>query len=49
MGKTGVMVSLNPPTVEYVPIENIAGGMRTVQFDLDTITTARDLGICFGD
>ncbi len=48
-GKRGVMVALAPPTVKYVPFEEVAGRMKTVPIDCDIMLTARDLGICFGD
>lgn len=48
-GHTGVMVALDPPTVNYVPLDEVAGRMKIVPLNSDTILTARDLGICFGD
>ena len=48
-GQSGVMVALDPPTVRYVPLEEATRRMKTVPLDCDTILTARDLGICFGD
>lgn len=48
-GQSGVMVALDPPNVNYVPLEEVAGRMRAVPLDCDTMMTARDLGICFGD
>ena len=48
-GRTGVMVSLGFPNVEYVPLEEVAGRMKRVPMDSDTVQTARDLGISFGD
>jgi len=45
----GVMVALAPPTVHYVPLEKVTRGIRRVPTDCDTIRTARDLGIGFGD
>jgi ATP-dependent phosphofructokinase / diphosphate-dependent phosphofructokinase len=48
-GHTGVMVALDPPTVNYVPLEEATCRMKTVPLDCDTLMTARDLGICFGD
>ena len=48
-GRTGVMVSLAPPTVRYVPLADVVKRMKTVSLDSDTVETARDLGICFGD
>ena len=48
-GRSGVMVALAPPTVRYVPLSRIARKTRTVPVDSDTVLTARDLGISFGD
>lgn len=48
-GRQGVMVALDPPTVRYVPLHQATHRMKTVPLDCDTIMTARDLGICFGD
>ena len=45
----GVMVALDPPTVLAVPIEVATERMKCVPFDCDTMLTARDLGISFGD
>jgi len=47
-GQNGVMVALDPPNVEYVPLLE-AIRMKTVPLDCDTILTARDIGINFGD
>jgi ATP-dependent phosphofructokinase / diphosphate-dependent phosphofructokinase len=48
-GKWGVMVALDPPVVRYVPLEDATRRMKTVPLDSDTIQTARELGISFGD
>ena len=48
-GLDGVMVALNEPRVEFVPLVEATGAMRTVPPDCDTIVAARDMGICFGD
>ncbi len=48
-GQSGIMVALDPPTVRYVPLERVAGRMKTVPLDCDTMLTARELGISFGD
>jgi 6-phosphofructokinase 1 len=48
-GQRGVMVALDPPTVRYVPLEQVTGRMKTVPINNDIMLTARDLGICFGD
>jgi len=48
-GQSGVMVALDPPTVQYVPLEQATNRMKTVPLDCDTLMTGRELGICFGD
>jgi len=48
-GQSAVMVSLCPPTVRYEPLKEVVQRMKTVSLESDTIETARDLGICFGD
>jgi ATP-dependent phosphofructokinase / diphosphate-dependent phosphofructokinase len=48
-GQSGVMVALDPPTVNYVPLSDSIQRMKTVPLGCDTILTARDLGISFGD
>ena len=48
-GCTGVMVALNPPTVDYVPLAEAISRQKTVPLDCDSIATARDMGITFGD
>jgi 6-phosphofructokinase 1 len=48
-GHDGVMVALDPPTVTYVPLAEAVYRMKSVPPDCDTILTARDLGINFGD
>ena len=48
-GQTGIMVALDPPTVNYVPLEQACQRMKTVPLDCDTVLTARDLGISFGN
>ncbi|MBI2962795.1 MAG: ATP-dependent 6-phosphofructokinase [Deltaproteobacteria bacterium] len=48
-GRSGVMVALDPPTVNYVPLSAAIGRMKGVPLDCDTMLTARELGICFGD
>jgi 6-phosphofructokinase 1 len=35
--------------IQLVPLEEIVGGIRGVDPTGDTVATARDLGICFGD
>lgn len=48
-GRRNIMVALQPPHVNYVPLDIVAGAMKTVPLDGDIIATARDLGICLGD
>jgi 6-phosphofructokinase 1 len=48
-GHDDVMVALDPPAVRLVPLARVAGRMKTVPLDSDTVQTARDLGICLGD
>jgi 6-phosphofructokinase 1 len=45
----GMMVALQPPRIVAVPIADAIATPRRVPLDSDTITTARDLGISFGD
>ena len=47
--KFGVMVALDPPTVLAVPLLVATERMKCVPLDSDTMLTARDLGISFGD
>ena len=44
-----VMIALDPPTVRTVPLSDAIGRMKCVPLDSDSVLTARDLGICFGD
>lgn len=48
-GTHGVMVALDPPRVRYVPLDQVAGRMKLVPLDSDTVLTCRALGICLGD
>ena len=48
-GQSGIMVALGFPDVNYVALEEVAGRMKGVPLDCDTLQTGRDLGICFGD
>ena len=47
--KFGMMVALVPPDVSAVPLEDAIGNMKRVSLGGDTIQTARDIGISFGD
>lgn len=48
-GCFGCMVALDPPTVRYVPLSSAIARMKTVPLDCDTMKTAREMGISFGD
>lgn len=48
-GQDGIMVGLQPPEVIYVPLAEATRQMKLVPLDGDTMRTARDLGINFGD
>ncbi len=48
-GRSGVMVALGYPDINYVNLEEVAGRMKAVPLDCDTLQTGRDLGVCFGD
>ena len=48
-GEHGIMVSLGLQGVDHVPLQDVAGRMRCVPIDGDTLQTGRDLGISFGD
>ena len=48
-GHAGVMVALGWQAIELVPLAEVAGRTKGVPVDGDTVATARELGICFGD
>jgi ATP-dependent phosphofructokinase / diphosphate-dependent phosphofructokinase len=48
-GEDGIMVGLQPPDVVYVPLAEATRHLKLVPLDGDTMRTARDLGINFGD
>lgn len=48
-GEFGKMVAMAPPNIKAVPLEQVIGNIKRVQLESDTIQTARDIGICFGD
>jgi 6-phosphofructokinase len=48
-GQAGVMVALQSQRIQYVPILEALGRMKFVPVDCDTIQTARELGLSFGD
>jgi len=48
-GKFGQMVALNPPNVNLVSLDDAVKETKTVPPGSDTVLTARNLGISFGD
>jgi 6-phosphofructokinase 1 len=48
-GRTGVMVALNPPRIDYVPLEAAVRRQKRVPIDGNAVVTARALDISFGD
>ncbi len=48
-GQSGVMVAIDPPNVRYVPLAEATERMKCVPLDCDTVMTAYDLGITFGE
>lgn len=48
-GMKNVMVALDPPVVQYVPLYEAVERMKTVPVECDSILTGRELGINFGD
>lgn len=47
--KFGVMVALVSPDIKAIPLEKVIGHVKNVPLHGDTIQTARDIGISFGD
>jgi 6-phosphofructokinase 1 len=48
-GAESGMVALQNHKIELVPLAQTANRTKTVPLDCDTIVTAREMGICFGD
>ncbi len=48
-GQFGMMVANRPPDIVPVPFQDVVGRMKTVPLDSDLITSARALGVGFGD
>ncbi len=46
---SGRMVANHPPDIVPVPIGEVVGRTKLVPLDYDLLTTARALGISFGD
>ena len=48
-GQSGVMVALNPPRTECVPLEQAVSKLKLVPLDGHAVITARALDIALGD
>ncbi len=48
-GERNVLVAYRPPTILTVPLISAIDRCKTVPLDSDTILTARELGVSFGD
>jgi 6-phosphofructokinase 1 len=48
-GDFNQMVALRKNKLTSIPIDEIAGKMKSVSLNSDTLQTARDIGICMGD
>jgi phosphofructokinase-like protein len=48
-GEFGKMVAFAPPDIVARPLDEIVGRIKTVPMDSDVLTTARAMGVTFGD
>jgi 6-phosphofructokinase 1 len=48
-GQFGKMVANHPPDLVPVPLGEVVGKTKTVPLDYDLLTTARSMGVSFGD
>jgi 6-phosphofructokinase 1 len=48
-GQNGIMVAVNPPRIEYVPLKQAIERMKSVPLEGEGVLTARSLGIALGD
>ena len=48
-GQWGTMVSYRPPDMAAVPLDEAVASVKSVPLEGDTVRTARELGISFGD
>jgi 6-phosphofructokinase 1 len=48
-GQWGTMVAYHPPVMAAVPLGEAVASLKTVPVEGDTVRTARELGISFGD
>jgi ATP-dependent phosphofructokinase / diphosphate-dependent phosphofructokinase len=49
MGMDGVMVALNPPRIDFVPIQQAIAKLKLVPPDNEFVLVSRALDISFGD
>jgi 6-phosphofructokinase 1 len=43
------MVANHPPDLVPIPLQDVVGKVKTVPLDNDLLTTARAIGVSFGD
>jgi 6-phosphofructokinase 1 len=48
-GMDGVMVALNPPKLDFVPLARAVEQLKLVPRDCEAVLVSRALGVCFGD
>jgi phosphofructokinase-like protein len=48
-GRWGTMVAYMPPGMTAVPLESAVASLKRVPIESDTVRTARELGVSFGD
>jgi phosphofructokinase-like protein len=48
-GMDGVMVALNPPKLDFVPLAQAVAELKLVPPDCEAVLISKALGICFGD
>jgi 6-phosphofructokinase 1 len=48
-GRWGTMVAYMPPRMTAVPLESAVASLKRVPIESDTVRTARELGVSFGD
>jgi len=48
-GQFGQMVAFQPPDIVPVPLDRVVGRLKRVPIDSDLVTTARAIGVSFGD
>jgi phosphofructokinase-like protein len=48
-GEFGTMVAFDPPDIIARPLDEVVGKTKTVPMDFDLLTTAKSLGVTFGD